>query len=145
MGMDRQLCSDGCCAQVLPRMTAVMAGAAPFSNPAQGVREAQQWRPLLESAQSREAIFAEVASSSSDAYASMLNATVVPVIASAVTNQWEPRDPEPLLTWIDAWKDALPAGVQMSILETLIFPKASTNCHLRPQQKDASAVPEPTR
>lgn len=106
-------------------MAAVVAGAAPFANPAQGLKEAEQWRPLLESAQARDAIFAEVAVASGDAYAAMLNATVVPAVASAVTNQWEPRDPEPLLAWMEAWKDALPAGVQISVLETLIFPKAS--------------------
>jgi len=48
---------------------------------------------------------------------------VVPGVASAVTNSWEPRDPEAALAWMDAWQDALPPGVQVTILDTLLFPK----------------------
>jgi len=37
--------------QVMPRMTALMAGASPLTNPNQGLQEALEWRPLLEDPQ----------------------------------------------------------------------------------------------
>ena len=61
----------------------------------------------------------------SDPYTALLEATVVPGVASAVTNTWEPRDPEAALAWMDAWQDALPPGVQVTILDTLRFPKVT--------------------
>ena len=117
--------------QVLPRMKALMAGWAPLSEPQRGLREANAWRPLLESAAQRDAIFAEVAADSSDPYTALLSAAVIPHLASAVTNLWEPRDPEPMLAWIEAWQGALPPGLQVTILDTLIFPKVSSCLALR--------------
>ena len=104
-------------------MTKLMAGAAPLTDPQQGVGQAQAWKPLLESAEQAHAIFADVAASNADPYTALLNATVVPSLASAITNLWEPREPEPMLAWMDLWRDTLPMGLQISILETLVFPK----------------------
>ena len=111
--------------QVLPRMCALMEGAAPLTNPLQGLQECQLWRPLLESAEQANAIFADPEAASADPYTSLLNAAIIPSLASAITNLWEPREPEPMLTWMDAWRDALPTGVQITILDTLVFPKVS--------------------
>ena len=110
-------------AQVLPRMTALMAGAAPLSNPRQGLAEALAWRPLLESPGQRDAIFVDTLNAAADPYTALLTAAVVPGLASAITNLWEPRDPEPMLRWTEAWQAALPTGVQITVLDTLVFPK----------------------
>lgn len=109
-------------------MTSVMAGAAPLTNPLQGLKEAQVWRPLLESAEQANAIFADAEAAAADPYTSLLNAAVIPSLASAITNLWEPREPEPMLTWMDAWRDALPNGVLVTILENLVMPKVSSVC-----------------
>lgn len=94
-----------------------------MNDPLHGMHQALSWRPLLESPEQANAIFAEAAASNADPYSALLNAAVLPGLASAVTNLWEPREPEPLLAWMDAWRDALPTSIQLTILETLIFPK----------------------
>ena len=104
-------------------MTALMAGSAPLSNPRQGLAEALAWRPLLESPGQRDAVFADTLTAASDPYTALLAAAVVPGLATAVTNLWEPRDPEPMLRWTEAWQGALPTGVQITVLDTLVFPK----------------------
>ncbi len=59
-----------------------------------------------------------------DAYAALLGAAVLPRAAGALTNAWEPRDPEPALRWLDAWERLLPPAVQRHVLHSLVFPKA---------------------
>ncbi len=59
-----------------------------------------------------------------DAYAALLGAAVLPRAAGALTNAWEPRDPEPALRWLDAWEGLLPPAVQRHVLHSLVFPKA---------------------
>lgn len=94
-----------------------------MSNPQQGLEEALAWRPLLESPEQVHAIFADSLAGTSDPYSAFLAAGVVPGLASAITNLWEPRDPEAMLAWMDAWRDALPTAIQITILDTLLFPK----------------------
>jgi len=94
-----------------------------MSNPQQGLQAALAWRPLLESPEQVHAIFTDSLAGTSDPYSALLAAAVVPGLASAITNLWEPRDPEAMLAWMDAWRDALPTAVQITILDTLLFPK----------------------
>ena len=58
-----------------------------------------------------------------DAYAQLLSAAVLPRVAAALTNAWEPRDPEPALRWLDAWEPLLSPALQRHILQGLVFPK----------------------
>ena len=53
----------------------------------------------------------------------LTTSTVLPPVASALTNEWEPRNPEPALQWLDAWTDLLPASLINHILNNLIYPK----------------------
>ena len=64
---------------------------------------------------------------STDAYAQLLAAAVLPRVAAALTNAWEPRDPEPALRWLDAWEPLLPPAVQRHVLHSLVFPKVTAN------------------
>lgn len=42
--------------------------------------------------------------------------------SSAIT-QWEPRQPEPLLAWFDAWSPLLPRGACQTLLHSLVMPR----------------------
>jgi hypothetical protein len=37
--------------------------------------------------------------------------------------QWEPRHPEPLLAWFDAWSPLLPRGACQTLLQGLVMPR----------------------
>ena len=99
-----------------------MAGSSPLSKPSQGLQEIATWRPLLESSKQANAMYADV-DPTADPFSTLLTMTVVPGLQSAVTNLWDPRDPEPMLVWLETWRDVLPTNIQLIILETLIFPK----------------------
>ncbi len=65
----------------------------------------------------------EVQDVGDDPYTRLLSAVVLPRLAGAITNAWEPRDPEPPLRFLEQWADVLPTSVQRHILDTLILPK----------------------
>ena len=60
-----------------------------------------------------------------DPWAALLGAAVVPPLASAIANEWEPRDPEPVLAWFEAWEPLLPLSTRLTVLEHVILPKVS--------------------
>ena len=60
---------------------------------------------------------------SDDPYTRLLALVLLPKLANALTNAWEPRDPEPALRFLEAWAELLPLGVQRHVLDTLILPK----------------------
>ena len=62
-------------------------------------------------------------SASDDPYTRLLASTVLPKLSTAITNAWEPREPEPLLQFLEQWADLLPSSVQRHILDTLVLPK----------------------
>ena len=63
-------------------------------------------------------------------YVQLTTSTVLPPTASALTNEWEPRNPEPALQWLDAWTDLLPATLINHILNNLVYPKVESTVFL---------------
>ncbi|KAK9819736.1 hypothetical protein WJX72_001760 [[Myrmecia] bisecta] len=112
-------------AQVLPRLSSLLASWNPLTQPAMGTAEFGAWRRLLESEGQRDAIFQDLGTSSADPYTRLVHAAVLPPLSRVITNEWEPRNPEPLLQVMELWEKLLPAGVLRHVLDTLIFPKLS--------------------
>jgi tuftelin-interacting protein 11 len=48
---------------------------------------------------------------------------ILPPLRSLVLNSWEPRDPEPLLRFFEAWEALLPASVKENMYDQLVMPK----------------------
>ena len=116
-------------AQVLPRLTQLLAAWRPLEEPALGTAEFARWRELLESEQQkRNAVFQAAGGASSDPYVQLCAATVMPKLSRAVTNDWEPRNPEPMLQFVELWGPLLPGALQQQLLESLVFPKVG--CHV---------------
>ena len=70
----------------------------------------------------------EVAATS-DPYTQLVGAVVLPRLSAAITNDWEPRNPEPMLQFMDAWEPHLPLPALQHILHSLILPKVCPPCH----------------
>ena len=62
-----------------------------------------------------EAIFGDVVTAE-DPYARLFAETVLPSLRSAVVNQWNPRDPEPLLRCLEAYNHVLPPAARVALL-----------------------------
>lgn len=62
-----------------------------------------------------EAIFGDVATAD-DPFARLFAETALPALRSAIVNQWEPRDPEPLLLCLEAFAPVLPPAIRTTLL-----------------------------
>lgn len=66
---------------------------------------------------------------STSPYESMIYTLWVPNVRSTITNEWNPYDPQPLVSVIDAWKPLLPDFVADSIVNTYIAKKIAITLH----------------
>ena len=116
-------------AQVLPRLTHLLLHWRPLEDPSLGTAEFARWRELLESEQQkRNAVYQAAGGASSDPYVQLCSAIVMPKLNRVVTNDWEPRNPEPMLQFMEHWGPLLPGALQQQVLESLVFPKVG--CHI---------------
>ena len=115
-------------AQALPRLTQLLLSWRPLEDPSLGTAEFARWRALLESEQQkRNAVFqAAGGGASSDPYVQLCSAVVMPKLNRMVTNDWEPRNPEPMLQFMELWGPLLPGALQQQVLESLVFPKVGS-------------------
>ncbi|GIL44507.1 hypothetical protein Vafri_1959 [Volvox africanus] len=133
--------SQAALAQVLPRMQALLRGWEPLSEPTRGVAEMRTWKALLQGdvggaggplggSYSGDGASGGAAgggggsgTASDDPYTTLVWEVVLPPVRSAALNGWQPRDPEPLLKWLEAWEPLLPPSALGHILEMLVMPK----------------------
>lgn len=94
---------------------AMMQGWQPLSEPSHGAAAFRAWRPLLESDAARHNVLVNgegasdghgqgasgKGSTEDDPYLVAVREVVIPPVRTAVLNAWEPRDPEPLLAWVE--------------------------------------------
>ena len=130
-------------AQALPRLTQLLAAWRPLEDPSLGTAEFIRWRELLESEQQkRNAVFQAAGGASSDPYVQLCSAIVMPKLSRVVTNDWEPRNPEPMLQFMELWGPLLPGALQQQVLESLIFPKVGCQSTVNKPFQPLSAVHE---
>jgi tuftelin-interacting protein 11 len=112
--------------QLLPLLKVKLRGWQPLAEPSRAKSEFQRLRPLLESAAARgplaSAAYGIAASHTDDPYMALVSELVLPPLRSACTG-WEPREPEPLLTFLDEWEPLLPPAALGHVLEMLVMPK----------------------
>ncbi|KAL8776903.1 MAG: hypothetical protein Q9213_008090, partial [Squamulea squamosa] len=65
-------------------------------------------------------------SKSTTPYETMLYTLFLPPIRSAITNDWDPTDPSPLLTLIQTWSPVLPAFILTGLTHNLIPTRLET-------------------
>ncbi|XP_024360505.1 septin and tuftelin-interacting protein 1 homolog 1 [Physcomitrium patens] len=105
----------------LPLMNILFRSWQPFVQPLHGIEAMTAWQELLQGNETQDhAIFQDIDNSP---YIQLVLEIVFPHIRLATTNMWQPRDPEPMLRFLEAWDKLLPGGIKQSILEGLVMPK----------------------
>lgn len=113
----------------IPLMTTHLGNWNPLIAPMHGLEAMATWKALLarEGQPMDYAIFPDVEmETSQDPYTQLVREVVVPKLRAVVTNSWEPRNPESLLVFLEAWEGLLPPSILQYSLEHLVLPKLST-------------------
>ncbi len=112
-------------AHAAPRLREAVRGWQPLSEPLRLAADLRRWRPLLEAPGARGPLMLQPSSSSQlpdDPYLALVSELVLPPLRSACTT-WEPREPEPLLSFLAAWEPLLPRAALDHVLEMLVMPR----------------------
>jgi len=62
-------------------------------------------------------------------FESLIYTLWLPKVRTAITNEWDPYHPSPLLTLVEAWKDILPPFIYYNLTNNLIARKLSGTVH----------------
>lgn len=110
----------------LPLMVKVFHGWEPLLQPLHGTDILGLWKCLLQGDDPIDySVFPDANSYGDSPYAQLVMEAVFPALRFAAVNIWEPRDPEPMLRFLEIWENLLPKSVLHSILEHLVMPKLS--------------------
>ncbi|KAH7372751.1 hypothetical protein KP509_17G018900 [Ceratopteris richardii] len=110
----------------LPLMVKVFSGWEPLLQPHHGTDILVVWKQLLQGDDPIDySVFPDANSYSDSPYVQLIMEAVFPSLRFAAVNTWEPRDPEPMLRFLETWENLLPKSVLHSILEHLVMPKLS--------------------
>ncbi|XP_051134353.1 septin and tuftelin-interacting protein 1 homolog 1 [Andrographis paniculata] len=105
------------CSYALPLFIRIFQGWDPLQNPTHGMESISQWKKLLQEKESFS--FSDAVSP----YVQLLMEVVLPAVRISGTNSWEARDSEPMIRFLEDWKDLLPSPVLQTILTNIVMPK----------------------
>ncbi|KAG8976662.1 hypothetical protein FRB90_009094, partial [Tulasnella sp. 427] len=133
---DKYNLDDIVIAAVAPVMRRLLTQWHPLEDPAFLTADLRAWKPALRmSAAPREdsqvvlygGFKADVVKPKEELvmtpYDSLLWNVWLPKIRSCVNNEWNPMDPQPLITLLESWSDLLPQFMRDNVMDQLILPK----------------------
>lgn len=107
------------CSYAQPLFIRVFQGWDPLQTPTHGMEVVSRWKYLLQG----DDIF--TISDAASPYTQIFMEVVFPAIRISGTNNWQARDPEPMLRFLESWEKLLPPVVLQTILENIVLPKLS--------------------
>jgi len=80
---------------------------------------------------------------STTSYESLMYTTWLPKVRAAITNDWDPYSPTPLISLVTAWKPLLPPFIHSTLTNTLIVKKLTTTLQDWNPRKRKHGPPQP--
>ncbi|CAN6452035.1 unnamed protein product [Victoria cruziana] len=123
---DYKLCNLSCiaCSFAVPLLIKVFQGWNPLLSPSKGLDLVPVWKNLLHGDEPIDYGMYDISRADMDSpYAELVMEVIFPAVRISATNSWEPRDPEPLLGFLESWHELIPQPVLHSILDTVVMPK----------------------
>lgn len=93
----------------------------PLADPARGLASVRRWHRLLQADGGGRVLAA--GDGANAPLEALLSELLLPPLRSTITNRWDPRECEPLVSLLEGWEGVLPERLLRYVLQHLVLPR----------------------